>query len=258
MTQQQPVPASAIGAEYAEKLRRSYLNFRWPLFLLEPDEHSRPCLENGWTPIASVAHIAFWDRFQLQRMQAALGHRQKPPIVQTVATNDEMAANENRNWDTVLNEADEARRDLINLALSLTSEQIEAEYMDRGNRTPVVKNLLERMPEHVDEHAEDVHRYCFSLERWGRDRLLTFYRRHFNSLLDAITGLTETGCTSVPVLRRLDRARPPRPYSRLGRVHPGARQTLARYLFTLQPVASYGQPGTWRRRRSRPMDQRRC
>ena len=199
MTQQQPVPASVLGAEYAEKLRRSYLNFRWPLFLLEPDEHTRPCLENGWTPIASVAHIAFWDRFQLQRMQAALGHSQKPPIVQTSDTNDEMAANENRSWDTVVNEADEARGELIEFALSLTSEQIEAEYFDRGNRTPIVKNLLERMPEHVNEHAEDVHSYCFSLDRWGRDRLLTFYRRHFNSLLDAITGLTETGCTSVPV-----------------------------------------------------------
>ncbi len=199
MTQQQPVPASAAGAEYAEKLRRSYLNFRWPLFLLEPDEHTSPCLENGWTPIASVAHIAFWDRFQLQRMQAALGHRPNPPIVQSVATNDEMAANENRSWDTVVNEADEARQDLIDFALSLTSEQIEAEYTDRGNRAPIVKNLLERMPEHVNAHAEDVHTYCFSLDRWGRDRLFTFYRRHFNSLLDAITGLTETSCTAVPV-----------------------------------------------------------
>ncbi len=199
MTQQHPAPASAAGAEYAEKLRRSYLNFRWPLFLLEPDEHTRPCLENGWTPIASVAHIAFWDRFQLQRMQAALGHRPNPPIVQSVTTNDEMAANENRSWDTVVNEADEARQDLIDFALSLTSEQIEAEYTDRGNRAPIVKNLLQRMPEHVNEHAEDVHTYCFSLDRWGRDRLFTFYRRHFNSLLDAITGLTETSCTAVPV-----------------------------------------------------------
>ena len=199
MTQQQPVPASAAGADYAEKLRRSYLNFRWPLFLLEPDEHTRPCLENGWTPIASVAHIAFWDRFQLQRMQAALGQRPNHPVVQAVATNDEMAANENRNWDTVVNEADDARQDLIDFALSLTPEQIEAEYTVRGNRAPIVKNLLERMPEHVNEHAEDVHSYCFSLDRWGSDRLFTFYRRHFNSLLDAITGLTETSCTAVPV-----------------------------------------------------------
>ena len=199
MTQQQPIPASATGAEYAEKLRRSYLNFRWPLFLLEPDEYAKPCLDSGWTPIAAVAHIAFWDNFQLQRMQAALEHPEKPPIAQTVETNDERAANENRSWDTVLNEADEARRALIQFALSLTSEQIEADYVDRGRRSPIVKQLLKRMPDHVDEHAVDVHRYCFTLERWGRDRLFTFYRRHFNSLLDAITGLTEASCTSVPV-----------------------------------------------------------
>ena len=199
MTQQQPIPASATGAEYAEKLRRSYLNFRWPLFLLEPDEYAKPCLDSGWTPIAAVAHIAFWDNFQLQRMQAALEHPEKPPIAQTVETNDERAANENRSWDTVLNEADEARRALIQFALSVTSEQIEADYVGRGRRSPIVKQLLKRMPDHVDEHAVDVHRYCFTLERWGRDRLFTFYRRHFNSLLDAITGLTEASCISVPV-----------------------------------------------------------
>ena len=199
MTQQQSIPASATGAEYAEKLRRSYLNFRWPLFLLEPDEYVKPCLDGGWTPIAALAHIAFWDNFQLQRMQAALAYREKPPTAQTVETNDERAANENRSWDTVVNEADEARQELISFALSLSSEQIEADYVDRGQRSPIVKQLLERMPEHVDEHAEEVHRYCFSIERWGRDRLFKFYRRHFNSLLDAITGLTETSCTSVPV-----------------------------------------------------------
>ena len=199
MTQQQPIPASATGAEYAEKLRRSYLNFRWPLFLLEPDEYAKPCLDSGWTPIAAVAHIAFWDNFQLKRMQAALAYREKPPTAQTVETNDSRAANENRSWDTVLNEADEARRALIQFALSLTSEQIEADYVGRGRRSPIVKQLLKRMPDHVDEHAVDVHRYCFTLERWGRDRLFTFYRRHFNSLLDAITGLTEASCISVPV-----------------------------------------------------------
>lgn len=199
MTQQEPVPASPLGAQYAEKLRRSYLNFRWPLFLLEPDEYARPCLEGGWTPVAAVAHIAYWDSFQLQRMQAALDPSESAPGPVAVETNDEMAANENRSWDTVLSEADKARRAMITFALSLSEEQIEAEYVVRGKRSQVLKLLLEHMPQHVDEHAEEVHRYCFSLERWGRDRLLRFYRRHFDNLLDAITGLTEAGCTTVPV-----------------------------------------------------------
>ncbi len=199
MTFDHPAPNRTLGAEYAERLRRSYLNFRWPLFLLEPDEQTRPCLDNGWTPIAAAAHVAYWDNFQLRRMQAALAPHRIEPVPAPVETNDEMAARENRSWDTVWGEADEARQELITFALSLTDEQIEAEYDDRGKRGRVVKRVLEHMPLHVTEHAVDVHRYCFSLDRWGRERLLSFYRRHFNSLLDAITGLTEESCIIVPV-----------------------------------------------------------
>ena len=191
MTPDHPAPARALGAEYAERLRRSYLNFRWPLFLLEPDEQTLPCLENGWTPIAAAAHVAYWDSYQLRRMQAALDSQGILPVPVSVETNDERAASENRSWETVLEEADAARQELITFALSLADEQIEAEYVYRGERSPIVKLLLEHMPKHVAEHAVDVHRYCFSIDRWGRERLLGFYRRHFNSLLDAITGLTE-------------------------------------------------------------------
>lgn len=199
MTHDHPAPARALGAEYAERLRRSYLNFRWPLFLLEPDEQTRPCLENGWTPVAAAAHVAYWDSYQLRRMQAALEPHRKELEPVSAETNDEMAAGENRSWDTVLAEADEARQQLINFAISLTDDQIEAEYGERGERSRVVKRLLEHMPLHVAEHAVDVHRYCFSIDRWGRERLFSFYRRHFNSLLDAITGLTEESCNTVPV-----------------------------------------------------------
>lgn len=199
MTQDHPAPARALGAEYAERLRRSYLNFRWPLFLLEPDEQTLPCLENGWTPIAAAAHVAYWDSYQLRRMQAALDSQGMLPVPVSVETNDERAASENRSWETVLEEADAARQALITFALSLADEQIEAEYVYRGERSRIVKLLLEHMPKHVAEHAVDVHRYCFSIDRWGREHLLGFYRRHFNSLLDAITGLTEESCNTVPV-----------------------------------------------------------
>jgi len=199
MTQFPAAPAGELGAEYAEKLRRSYLNYRWPLFLLEPEEYTRPCLDNGWTPLASAAHVAYWDRFQLRRMRSAIDPHGVEPAPVSVASNDEMAASENRSWDTVLAEADEARQALIGFALSLSDDQIEAEYEDRGQRSQIVKTLLERMPEHVAEHAVDVHRYCFSTDRWGREHLFRFYRRHFNSLLDSITGLTEESCTTVLV-----------------------------------------------------------
>ena len=199
MTQLLAAPAGELGAACAEKLRRSYLNYRWPLFLLEPDEYTRPCLGNGWTPLASAAHIAFWDSFQLRRMQTAIDPEGAEPTPVSVESNDERAVSESRSWNTVLSEADDARQALISFALSLTDDQIEAEYEVRGERSQIVKLLLERMPQHVAEHAVDVHRYCFSPDRWGRDGLFRFYRHHFDSLLDAITGLTEESCTSVLV-----------------------------------------------------------
>lgn len=196
---QLPELNSTLGEAYAERLRRSYLNFRWPLFLLKPEEQTPPCLENGWSPIASAAHIAYWDRYQLQRMQAAIDPEIGEPVPDLAETNDDRAANELRSWEDVLADADEAREALIHFALTLRDEQIEAEYVDRGKRSQVVKQLLERMPRHVDEHAKEVHQYCFALDRWGRDGLFEFYRRHFTSLLDAITGLTEESCIGVPV-----------------------------------------------------------
>ena len=181
----------------AARLQRSYLNFRWPLFLLDPEEYTRPCLENGWSPLAMVAHVAFWDEFQLRRMQAALNVA--GPVPSPPNSNDERAASEGRSWEAVLAAADAARGSMIEFAMSLTAGQINADYEEKGARRPVLKQLLTHMPRHADEHAEEVHRYCFSLQRWGRDRVLGFYRHQFNNLLDAITGLSEKDCISIAV-----------------------------------------------------------
>ena len=185
--------------EFAARLRSSYLNFRWPLFLLTPEERSKPCLDNGWSPLAMVAHVAWWDAYQLRRMEAAVrgadGIRIDPPPL----SNDERAVREDRSWEAVLEEADDARRRLIEFAISLRQEQIDAVYEDNGEPSPLVRRLLTRMPQHVDEHAADVHRYCFSLRRWGREQILAFYRRQFNHMLDSITGLSEETCVSAAV-----------------------------------------------------------
>ncbi len=188
---------SSAPEAFAARLQRSYLNFRWPLFLLDPEESTRPCLENGWSPLAMVAHVAFWDSFQLRRMQAALNAA--GPLPSPPRTNDERAVNEDRSWEEVLAAADEARGNMIEFAMSLTAWQIDAEYEENGARRPVLKQLLTHMPRHADEHAVEVHQYCFSLQRWGRDRVLSFYRRQFNNLLDAITGLSENDCISIDI-----------------------------------------------------------
>ncbi len=208
-TTAQPSTDRAITS-YVERLERSYFTFRWTLSLLEPEECNRPCLANGWTPIATVAHIAWWDDFQRRRMEAALRRDCARQIPWPTESNDERAANESRAWKTVLAEADGARAQLIEFALSLTREQIEADYeiVERASARerrgedatrPLVRQLLTRMPQHVEEHTAELRRYCISLARWGRDGFLRFYRRQFDNFLSAITGLTEETCVSIPV-----------------------------------------------------------
>ena len=192
-------PSTDLSAsQYAERLEQSYFTFRWTLALLEPEEYGQPCLANGWTPIATVAHVGWWDDFQRRRMEEAVrgGDQQIP---RTSETNDERAANEARDWEAVVAEADVAREQLIEFALSLTRAQIEADYEEKGVARPVVRQLLTHMPRHVEEHTAELRRYCISLERWGRDGFLRFYRRQFDNFLDAITGLTEESCVSIPV-----------------------------------------------------------
>ena len=48
---------SSAPEAFAARLQRSYLNFRWPLFLLDPEESTRPCLENGWSRLARWWHM---------------------------------------------------------------------------------------------------------------------------------------------------------------------------------------------------------
>lgn len=190
-------PGSSEAEALAARLHRSYLNFRWPLFLLDPEECTRPCLDNGWSLLEMVAHVSFWDSFQLRRMQAALNAA--GPVPSPRRSNDERAVYEERSWEEVLAATDEARGNMIDFAMSLTTREIDAEYEENGERRPVLKQLLTHMPRHADVHAADVHKYCFSLQRWGRDRVLAFYRRQFNNLLDAITGLSENDCISIDV-----------------------------------------------------------
>jgi len=58
--------------EYTDRLIQSYRRFSETLALLEPEEYTSPCLPDGWTPVATVAHVAFWDDYQRRRMEAAL------------------------------------------------------------------------------------------------------------------------------------------------------------------------------------------
>lgn len=147
--------------EYADRLVRSYERFQEALALLEPTEYATARLPGGWTPTATVAHVAFWDDFQRRRMEAALSGVWAEKIPWPGDGNDaRAAADASRPWDEVLAEADANRRKLVDFARALKQEEIEAVYLEDGKERPLVQQLLDHMPKHVREHAQAIYRYC--------------------------------------------------------------------------------------------------
>lgn len=187
--------------EYARQLEESYRRFSEILALLEPVEMDAACLPDGWSPLATVAHVAFWDDFQRRRMEAALSGAWAETVPWPVEDNDSRAgADASRAWEEVLAEADANRQKLVEFARGLSPEQIGAVYREDGRERPVVQILLEHMPKHVREHARTISAYCGSWQRWGRTGFRTFYARQSWNFLDTISGLSEATCLTVPVV----------------------------------------------------------
>lgn len=187
--------------EYTERLVQSYRRFGESLALLEPAEYAAPCLPDGWTPVATVAHVAFWDDYQRRRMEAALTGAWAEEMPRPAEDNDTRAgADSARAWEDVLAEADANRQKLVDFSRSLTAEQIAATYREGGKERPVLQILLEQMTRHVREHGQALHAYCGSWQRWGRTGFRVFYARQSWNFLDTISGLSEQTCVSVPVI----------------------------------------------------------
>ena len=187
--------------EYTDRLIRSYQRFSESLALLEPAEYTAACLPDGWTPVAIVAHAAFWDDYQRRRMEAALTGAWAEQMPRPAEDNDTRAeADGSRAWEDVLAEADANRKKLIDFSHSLTPEQIAAVYREDGKERPVLQILLEQMARHVREHGQTIHAYCGSWQRWGRAGFRVFYARQSWNFLDTISGLSEHTCLTVPVV----------------------------------------------------------
>lgn len=186
-------------SELADNLERSYADFWKTLNLLEAEERDRPCLHEGWSPKALLAHVAFWDNYQTQRMMAALnGESAAHGFARPTEDNDERAAADAaRNWDDIAADADAYRQRMIDFARSLREEQLTT-YAE-GERHLDLAKLLAHMSKHVREHAGEVYRYCASLDRWGRAGLRRFVATQSNHLLDSIGALDEGTLTTVPV-----------------------------------------------------------
>ncbi len=121
------------ATDHAQALRRSYDSLIRTLGLLDPEELATARLPGGWTPTSLLAHVAYWDHIQTERMMAAL----VGPEAQATApwpktdNNDRATADEGRAWADVLAEADTARQRMIDFAAGLSPEILAAIYPER-------------------------------------------------------------------------------------------------------------------------------
>ena len=176
----------------AEQLQNSYDRL-WRTFdLLDMQEIEQSHLANGWTPKTLLAHVAFWDDYQRQRMEAAQhgsSHQQgfaRPPL-----DNDERAAlGAQRTWEEVVVAADQARQGLIAFARALDEVAIAQTYPE-GAGTLAPAELLAHMVRHTQLHTQELAAYAGSMERWSRADLRVFLFRQHNNLMDGLSGLTE-------------------------------------------------------------------
>ncbi len=172
-------------AEYTDRLIHSYRRFSEMVALLEPAEYTAACLPDGWTPVAIVAHVAFWDDYQRRRMEAALTGAWAEDFPRPAEDNNIRAAADGaRAWEDVLAEADANRQKLVDFSRGLTADQIAALYREDGKERPVLQILLEQMSRHVREHGQTIHSYCGSWQRWGRAGFRVFYARQSWNFLD--------------------------------------------------------------------------
>ena len=188
------------AAEHAQALRQRYDSLIRTLDLLDPAELSTARLPGGWTPTSLLAHVAYWDHIQTERMMAALAGPEAQAAAPWPRTDNDAraAADEQRAWAEVLAEAETARQRMIDFTATLSPEILAATYPE-PTRTLSLNTLLTHMAGHVSEHAKEVMAFCTSLDRWGRDGWRRFLIKQHTNLMDAIGGMSEAWLVSQPV-----------------------------------------------------------
>jgi len=184
----------------AVQLRERYAGLRHTLALLEPEEIEHGRMANDWTPKALVAHVAFWDDVQTQRMRAALsGASSDTGFARPPSTNDDRAAADaDRPLDAILADADAAREGLASFAAGLSPEQL-ARPLPEGDTSLVLRERIEHMIRHTLTHHQELWAYCGSMRRWTRPRLRAFLVQQEENLMASIGGLSEAVLTTAPV-----------------------------------------------------------
>ncbi|MEZ4726797.1 MAG: DinB family protein [Caldilineaceae bacterium] len=189
-----------MNHQLADQLQAAYDSLWRTLDLLDANELETGRLESNWTPKALLAHVAFWDDYQRQRMEAALqGTSAQSGFLRPTVDNDERAAvDDHRPWAEVVAAADEARQRLIDFARVLDPAVFIQEYPE-GERTLWLQKLLEQMVRHPQQHAQELYSYAGSMQRWSRADLRAFLIHQHNNLMDGIGGLTETTMLATQV-----------------------------------------------------------
>lgn len=187
-------------AALADALARSFDGLRHVLSLLRPAERDAPGLDGGWSAKVQLAHVAFWDDFQLRRMQAALAGESRQGFPRPEHDNDDQArADAQRDWDEVMAAAVDARRRMVDFARDLDPAVLAQEFPE-GERMFSVGGQLRHMVRHVRGHTRPIMRYCGSMQRWQTKANLRAYLAENHARLRAgAERLPDAILHSVPV-----------------------------------------------------------
>jgi len=116
--------------ELGGRLREAYEGLRAALGGMEPAAAD----SGGWGELQVLGHVAFWDRYQTERLRRALAGESTPSELdeQADATveNDARASMEGRSREELLAESEAARAGLLELVASLSEEQLGARYKE--------------------------------------------------------------------------------------------------------------------------------
>jgi hypothetical protein len=118
--------------ELRTALQQSHSQLRETLDALPPGAADR----GGWSPGQVLALVAFWDRYQSERLQRALTGESLPTELEDQAggaeENDARAANERRGLAEPFEESTAARAALLAFVSALSEDQLHARY-DEGS-----------------------------------------------------------------------------------------------------------------------------
>lgn len=186
--------------ELSHKLEASFAHLLAEAGQLDDEERVNADLGDGWTAVAVLAHVAFWDDFQTRRMQAALsGASAATGFARGPQSNEERRdADRARSFDDALLAAETARAALVEFVAGLSREQLETKYAE-GHSVLYLGGLVRHMVQHAREHARQIEAYCGSMRRWNKADLRAFLLTQHDNLMKSIAGLDEATIVTTEV-----------------------------------------------------------